>query len=211
MKVNQFMAKQYAGPSGLFGRLVTSRLLNRANRLSNYAVYDALEIERGNRVLDIGFGGGELLFNIARNSGCGEVCGVEKSEEMIQRANAIIWNDQELKVVKLMLGDISALPVSGNAFDRVCSVNTIYFWPNLCLGSQELARVTTNNGRVVLGYGSGEKLSQSGYTENGFKFYKPDTIHTAMEKADLKLVHNKQLHRKNKDSFNISVYCKSER
>jgi len=210
MKVSQFMAKQYANPSGLFGRVVISRFLNRANKLSNRAVYEALEIEPGSRLLEIGFGGGELLLHIARNAGCSEVCGVERSEEMVQRLNRTILSDPALQTINPTLGDITALPVAENYFDRVCSVNTIYFWPDLDAGCLELARVTANNGRIVLGYAFGEKLSRSGYAENGFRFYTPDEIHSAMDKAGFALQTSNQLDRKNKDPFYVSGYRKRE-
>ena len=68
MKVSAFMARQYANPSGIFGRLITANLLNRANIKLNEVVFDLMEIADGDIILEVGFGGGELLFQIAEKS-----------------------------------------------------------------------------------------------------------------------------------------------
>jgi len=90
------MADQYANPSGLFGRLITAGLLNRANQKPNQAVYKALDIQPQHRVLEIGFGGGSLLFQIAKHSGSSQTFGLEKSQSMLQRAQAKIQRDAKL-------------------------------------------------------------------------------------------------------------------
>lgn len=185
-------------------------LLNRANRQSNNAVYESLEIEKGDCVLEVGFGGAELLLKIAQHSQCSELCGVEKSGHMVRRAQSLVQRKKLTSTVKLSVGCIETLPYLNNRFDRVCSVNTVYFWSDLDHCAAELARVTADTGKVVLGYGSGEKLAQSGYTENGFRFYPPAIIDQVMANAGLNLQHNHQMERLNKDPFFVSVYGRDE-
>ncbi len=204
------MARQYANPAGLFGRVFTAGLLNRANRESNRAVYSSLDVTRGDRVLEVGFGGAELLFEIARRSGCSAAYGVESSEAMLVRARSRIRQDKSLNNTLLSKGEIEALPFADNSFDRVCSVNTIYFWRELTGSIRELARVTGVNGRVVLGFSSGEILLQSGYAEKGFQFYQPNDILQSMAKAGLSVLCNEKINRKNKDPFIVQAYCKDE-
>jgi arsenite methyltransferase len=206
MKVSQYMARQYANPTGLFGRVITSLLLNRANKDSNDAVFTDLEIQPGDRVLEVGFGGAKLLFDIARNSPCSEVSGVEKSTAMLQRAKARVQRDRALREVKLICGDIATLAFPEHSFERVCSVNTVYFWSDLQACCEQLARVTTPNGRVVLGFGSGDRLRQAGYTEHGFVFHSADEIHQATAQVGLHLIRLNRLERSNKDPFFIASY-----
>jgi len=119
IKVSRFMAEQYANPSGLFGRLITAGLLNRANQRSNQAVYKALDIQPQHRTLEVGFGGGSLLFQIARHSGSSEVYGIEKSQSMLQRAQAKIQGDKKLSAIKLSFAGIDSLPYEDAYFDRI--------------------------------------------------------------------------------------------
>ena len=208
MKVSRFLANQYANPTGWFGRHVTSHLLSRANKNLNAAVFNALLIAKNDRFLEIGFGGGDLLLSVSRTELCSEICGIEKSESMLDKAATRLNSLSDSSTCKLKTGDIENLPLESNQFDKVCSVNTLYFWKDLHCVAAEVARVTTPNGKVILGFSLGETLKQSGYQEHGFQFYDLEQVHQAMFEADLHLVHVHQLERKNKDSFFIPVYCK---
>ena len=101
MKVSRFMADQYANPSGWFGRIITAGLLNRANQKSNQAVYKALDVQPQHRILEIGFGGGLLLFQITKYSGSSQIYGLEKSQSMLQRAQTKIQRDKKLSAINL--------------------------------------------------------------------------------------------------------------
>ena len=66
--LDDYMARQYAAPSGWFGRLVVGRLLNRYNRPSNAFVLQHLEfdVRKGQKLMELGFGGGDLFCHCCR-------------------------------------------------------------------------------------------------------------------------------------------------
>ena len=101
MKISRFLAEQYANPSGWFGRIITAGLLNQANQKSNQAVYKALDIQPQHHILEIGFGGGLLLFQITKYSGSSQIYGLEKSQSMLQRAQTKIQRDKKLSAINL--------------------------------------------------------------------------------------------------------------
>ena len=204
------MARQYANPSGWFGRLFTAGLLNRANNALNRAAFTALELNNHSRFLEIGFGGGDLIFDIAKNSTCREISGIDPSEPMVKRGQEYLARQPAFQQVNLYVGAVQSLPFSNNQFNRLCSINTVYFWPDLNAGCKEIARVSEPHCRVVLGFSSGMKLSQAGYSEHGFSFYQPESIHQAMSDNGLDLKTVKELERKNKDTFYISIYTKND-
>ena len=51
------LSAQSRKPSGIFGRLLMGRYLDRANAGINQLVYDSLGHDADSRVLEIGFGG----------------------------------------------------------------------------------------------------------------------------------------------------------
>ena len=171
MAISNFIARQSAKPHGLFGRLIFGRLLNRANAPVNRLVYDSLQHDAKSRLLEIGFGGGDLLFRIARSLAGGRVDGVDVSAEMLASAQRKITSMGLEDSVVLQLGGVDMLPFAESTFDCACSVHTIYFWPDLIAGLKELARVVKPGGRLVLGFSSGAALIEDGYTERGFKAY----------------------------------------
>ena len=54
---------------------------------------------------------------------------------------------------RFLLYDGSNLPLEEESFDKVFSVNTIYFWEDPSHMLSELARVLRPEGRLVLGLG----------------------------------------------------------
>ena len=62
------------------------RLLNRANTRSNRFILSLMTLQENDTVLEIGFGGADLLFQSARQVQSGSVTGVELSAEMLARA-----------------------------------------------------------------------------------------------------------------------------
>lgn len=175
MSVSQFMADQYANPTGWFGRFVIGPLLNRSNATANRLVFETLAPGTTDSVLEVGFGGGELLQKIAMHVAEGRVDGVELSDSMRAQFEAKLRRLQ-LSNVALHSGGIDSLPFADATFDCACTVNTIYFWPNLDRGLRELSRVIQRDGKLVIGFGSAEHLRRAGYEERGFTLYEPDDI-----------------------------------
>ena len=180
MPVSWFMARQFARPRGLFGRLLLGGMLDRANVRSNALMFDVAAVGPAERVLEVGFGGGDLLVRLAGTVSDGQVEGVELSQPMLRRVRARIRRRGLADRVRLHAGSVEALPFDAGRFDCACSANTIYFWPDLHRGLAELARVLRPGGRLVLGFGSDVALRRAGYEERGFILYTPEQIEAAL-------------------------------
>ena len=173
------LAAQSRRPDGLIGRMFMGPYLDRANRRINSLVYDELSTRAGQRILEIGFGGGELLFRLAADLGAGRIDGVELSPTMIAAAARRARRLRGAVRVELHRGGVEALPFADASFDRACSVHTVYFWSSLEDGLREISRVLKPGGRLVLGFSSAEALHDEGWAERGFKLYTPDQITAA--------------------------------
>ena len=57
----KFFAAQVRKPSGLIGRFVAPRFFNRANAQIHAYAFEHLDVQPGETVLDVGFGGGLAL------------------------------------------------------------------------------------------------------------------------------------------------------
>jgi len=167
----QYLARQSRKPSGVFGRFLMGRYLDRANAASNALVYDTLEPRSQDRVLEIGFGGADLLLRIAANLDGGSIEGLELSGEMLDSAQRRVRRLGLEGKVQFHLGSVVMLPFADASFDLACSVHTIYFWPDLDHGLAELARVIKPGGALVLGFSSDTALRQEGWVEHGFQAY----------------------------------------
>lgn len=115
----------------------------------NALAVEALEVRPDDRVLEIGFGPAAALAEIARLVPRGFVAGIDPSEAMISLASRRLRNGIAAERVELKLGTASSIPYEDGRFDRVLTVNTIYFWDQTD-ALREIRRVMQLGGRFVL-------------------------------------------------------------
>lgn len=158
------LAAQLGRPSGSFGRVIAA-MLNRGNRSTNERALELLDVGAGDRVLDVGFGGGVAL-GLLLDTGASVVAGVDHSTVAVEAVRRRLEDR-----VLLEHGSIEALPFADASFDRVLSVHTIYFWPDAETGARELFRVCAPGGRLVLGFMRAEEMRRRKIHEHGFAFF----------------------------------------
>lgn len=181
MSISSYVAAQLGRPSGRFGRIVMGRLLNRLNRGSNNLALGALRLQPDDRVLEVGFGGGDMLERIAAIVTEGLIAGVDLSEEMVEFCRKRLDAVAEPERLDLRAASVEALPYPDNHFNKACTINTIYFWPDTTQGLNELKRVLRPAGTLCIGFT--DAGSMQGMAEHGFSLFEPKEIEWALELA----------------------------
>ena len=145
----QGLAAQFAHPRGSLGRWV-GRLMALKNRPMNARTVEAMQVAPTDRVLEVGFGAGWTVDQLARRATRGMVAGVDVSSAMLELAKSRNARHVEAGRVELVHGCVSVLPFSDGVFHKVCAVNNVQFWPEED-GLREVYRVLRPLGRLVLG------------------------------------------------------------
>ena len=144
-RIRKFMTKQFSSPSGFFGKFI-------GNRMAKGNVYDArwtvslLDIQPGDRILEIGFGPGVSTQIASGKASKGFVAGIDHSRIMVQAASQRNAAAIRSGLMELKHGDVSALPYPDESFDTAFSLHSIYFWPNPVDCLKELRRVLKPGG-----------------------------------------------------------------
>ena len=112
-RLRRLISNQLSRPSGLAGRVVAAGM-NRGNRAFNARAIEALDVQPGTRVLDLGFGGG-LTFGPLLERGA-TVVGVDRAEDMVAAAAARHRADVEAGRIAVHAGDVLALPLEAAGF-----------------------------------------------------------------------------------------------
>lgn len=163
------LARQLAEPSGFAGRIV-GRLLNRGNRAVVEAAVEAVDVDSGSVVADIGFGGGVGVNLLLQRVGdAGSVHGVELSTRMLDEARRRFRDQIARGHLHLHDARMENLPFPDSSLDAVISTNTIYFIADLTAALSELARVLRPAGRLALGIGDPDQMARMPFTRHGFR------------------------------------------
>jgi ubiquinone/menaquinone biosynthesis C-methylase UbiE len=140
---------QFRRPLGRVGRLA-GHVMAVANAGMNRFTLQLMDVQPDDHVLEVGFGPGDLVRRLLEETPCGTVAGVDPSEVMLAQAskrNRAAIDDGRLQ---LQSGTISSLPYPDATFTKVCSVNTIYFWPDPASDLREVHRVLQPGGHCYL-------------------------------------------------------------
>jgi ubiquinone/menaquinone biosynthesis C-methylase UbiE len=192
-----FVLDQLSRPSGPLASL-TAALLNGGNARTILAGVAALELRPGQRVVDVGFGGGLSLPLLLRAVGQpGQVFGIDISEEMLARVRRVLIVPRLQGRLRLERAPVESLPLGDGSFDAAMSLNTIMFWTDLDDGMRELARVLAPGGRLVLGLPEPDDLRLAGFATRGFRIVVPERLADRLPRYGLELVELRRINRGN--------------
>ena len=114
---------------------------------------ERLNIERGEIVLEIGFGTGHCLKQMAESIGeNGKVYGIDISSGMLEVSKKRLEEAGLLNRVELFCGDVLKMPCEGNKFDAVFMSFTLELFdtPEIPKVLNEIKRVLKPNGRLAV-------------------------------------------------------------
>ena len=147
--IQKWLGNQLKQPKGLLSKWI-GIYMQRGNNSINRWTTDLLEIKENDVLLEVGIGNGSTINRIVTNTSVGKVFGLDLSNEMIKEAAKL--NKKQIKdgIVELHKGNIISLPYTDFVFDKVFSVHTIYFWPDINQGFSEAHRVLKPGGKLFL-------------------------------------------------------------
>lgn len=183
----KYVAVQFGNPHGYAG-LTATFIMNCLNKRLYHMVEKKLSIKPEERVLDIGFGNGYVLQMINRKHPSTPLYGIDISEDMLQAATQRNIQAVTEGKIKLSVGNVMELPFKNQAFDKVYTVNTLYFWPDPDKGLQEIRRIMKPDALFLLVGNYKEWLDKLPITKHNFKKYDIKEIETLIERNELLLV-----------------------
>ena len=169
------LARQLGKPEGEIGCAV-GEYMSRHNAAVSAAAWRRLDLQAGDRVLEAGFGNGQLIPALLALKPGLAYTGIEISETMLAEAAAFVRALAEAGRIELQLASVEAMPFAAGAFDRAVSVNTIYFLPEPERALGELHRVLRPEGVLVLAGITPEAAAGLPIVQHGFRIYDRDRL-----------------------------------
>lgn len=123
-----------------------------SNRRRNAWAVSLLDVRPDDRVLEIGFGPGLAIRELARLATEGYVCGIDHSELMLRRAKKLNAEGLRRGVVDLRLGSVEDLPAFDQPFDKILAVNATRFWQEPVARLENLRRLLRSGGLIAVAH-----------------------------------------------------------
>jgi ubiquinone/menaquinone biosynthesis C-methylase UbiE len=152
-KTMRAVVGQFLRPHGFGGRAAGWVMAKRgSNRERNIWAVGLLDVQPHDRVLEIGFGPGIAIQELARHATSGLVIGVDHSEVMVRQARKRNAAAVRAGRVDLRLGSAEALPGFDTPFDKILAVNSLLFWDDPVARLKDLHNLLRPGGQIAIVY-----------------------------------------------------------
>src|SRR5687768_4642878 len=140
---------QYRRPSGLFGRWIGRKMLEQ-HLPENIWTVEVLKPQPEDKILEIGFGPGIAIQQVAYYVTQGLVAGIDFSQTMVSVAKQHNAAAVRSGLVDLRYADVIQIPFANATFNKAYSIHSIYFWQQPLPALREIHRVLKVGGTLIL-------------------------------------------------------------
>ena len=104
-----------------------------------------MRFEERDKILDIGCGAGWFSALLARKVPTGQVVGIDVADDMVRRARATY---AELPNAMFLTASAGEIPWDEDFFNKVVSIESAYYWPDVQKALREVFRVLRPGGTL---------------------------------------------------------------
>lgn len=177
----QQLAAHLRCPSGNEG-LKVAEMMNVTNSNIINKTIASLDIQDGDNVLEIGPGNGKHVLQLLQVADGITYHGIDISETMVAEASAAYADENN---ISFQLTDGKKLAFADNSFDKIFTVNTIYFWEKPQEYFDEIVRVMRPGGTFCIGYMPERIMQKIPFAKYGFNLYSKDKVSQLLQACGL--------------------------
>ena len=186
-KFIKYIGKNFGNPQGIAGIIMT-KIMNIMNQKLYNSVLRHINLEPNNIILDIGFGNGYLINKLFKKNIPIKIYGIEISNDMVNKVSRKNKHHIKNDRLKLLLENIEKTSFENDTFDKIVTINTIYFWENHGKCFSEIKRILKPNGIFLNLIYTRDFLDKIVYTKYGFNKYSVDEIKTLTVENGMKII-----------------------
>lgn len=179
----KILAHNLANPQGEKG-IEIGEMMNASNIGMTLESIKALVIEDDEHILEIGHGNAahvKSIISLAHNI---RYTGIDISETMYYEARRL--NEAFEDQADFVLYEGSILPFKDQTFNKIFTVNTVYFWENSVAFLNEIYRVLKDDGTFVLTFAQKDFMEKLPFTAYDFKLYNNSEMEELISQSHFK-------------------------
>lgn len=179
----KILAQNLANPQGEKG-IEIAEMMNATNIGMTLESIKTLLIEDNEQILEIGHGNADHVKSILNKAANIQYTGIDISETMHQEAKRL--NKQFGDQADFVLYEGKKLPFQDKTFDKIFTVNTVYFWEQPVEYLNEIYRALKDYGTFVLTFGQRSFMEKLPFTPFGFTLYSNSEMEEMISKSHFK-------------------------
>ena len=180
------LAAQLRKPSGERG-LEVAKMMNKTNIGMTLESIRNLNLKKGDSIMEIGHGNAGHLSFLFENAEDLHYTGYDISELMHEEAMVSNPNWIQNNLAEFKLYDGQNFPDQDNHFDKIFTVNTIYFWENPIEMLKEIYRILKPGGIFCITFVEKDFMKLLPFSAYGFRMYDPEDVESLIQTSEFKL------------------------
>ncbi len=148
---------------------------------------DAMQLKEDECILEIGPGGGSHVGDLMSRAENLNYTGIEISQLMVEEAAKLNADYIDAGSVRFELSNGEKIDFPDEKFDKVFSVNTIYFWRDPKSYAAEIFRVLKPGGKLSLGFAARDFMETLPFTSYKFNLYNVEEVQGLLKSAGFEL------------------------
>lgn len=176
------LAAQLAKPAGDHG-IATGKQMQFHNANMILSSILALQLSGNESVLEIGFGNASHVPLVLQYGSGIRYTGVDISETMQSEALKHNSDAVEAGQVEFIITDGNSLPFAAKSFDRLFTVNCIYFWKEASRYLRDFFKVLKSGSVGAIGYAERSFMQQLPFVQYGFTLYSKEEVESLLTQA----------------------------
>lgn len=179
----KILAQNLANPQGEKG-IQIGEMMHATNIGMTLESIHSLLIEDSEHILEIGHGNAGHLKSFLKIAKDLKYTGIDISETMHHEAENL--NIEFKNQAEFVLYEGEKLPFENEVFDKIFTVNTVYFWKKPVEYLNEIYRVLKDNGTFILTFGQRDFMETLPFTAYDFTLYSNDEMEELISKSQFK-------------------------
>ncbi len=180
------LAEQLRKPSGEKG-LEVATMMHETNIGMTLEAIHHLDLKKGEDIMEIGHGNAGHLKFILDKADDLHYTGYDISELMHEQANTLNSKLVQNNLAEFKLYDGRNFPDQDNHFDKILTVNTIYFWENPNEMLKEIHRILKPGGIFCITFVEKDFMKLLPFSVYGFTMYNPEDVEKLINNSEFEL------------------------
>lgn len=181
------IARQLSCPDGEHG-VKTGEMMNVSNIGMTKSAIEALLLKANDVILELGHGNAAHVADILNEVENLTYFGADISKTIIAEAEKINASSVKDNQASFYLTNGITLPFEDKTFDKIFTVNTIYFWQNPVQYLEEIKRVLKSKGLLIIAFADKTFMESLPFTKFGFELYDEQKMHQVLKDSGFDVI-----------------------